>query len=167
LGWRGGQNSYNYSHDPLRMIDPLGLAGKIPKNFGKTDTGPKPLTPIATPETGPHPVDKAYDVVNPNKKIWEAASPYDYTQYCDEWEKPKTSCGPFDKKPGKDVKTPADFMPNKDWKTSEIPEGYKCSKPTYFPELKERGTAPKADLDDAAEMMNRLQKIQKAKGARK
>jgi RHS repeat-associated protein len=159
IGLNGGANLYGYVKDPNGWVDPLGLAGKIPKNFGKTDDGPKPFTPIATPERGPHPIDKAYDAVDPNKKIWEAASPYDYTQYCKEWEKPKTSCGVFDKKPGMDVKTPSDYLPyKKNTKTSEIPDGYSCSSPTYFPELQETGTAPAADLDDKLDMMRRLQK---------
>jgi RHS repeat-associated protein len=161
IGLEGGVNLYGYVNDPLGMIDPLGLAGKsrmdgeMLRRKGEDYGNQK----VPQPESVKYPLDKAYDVVDPNKKIWEAASPYDYTQYCDEWEKPKTSCGVFDKKPGMDVKTPSDYLPfKKNTKTSEIPDGYSCSSPTYFPELKETGTAPAADLDDKLDMMRKLQK---------
>ena len=33
-----------------------------------------------------YPLDKVYDAVHPNKKIWQSFSPYDYSMECYEWE---------------------------------------------------------------------------------
>jgi RHS repeat-associated protein len=45
LGLAGGVNLYGYVVDPNGWIDPMGLAGKIPINFGKG----KPINPIPKP----------------------------------------------------------------------------------------------------------------------
>ena len=160
IRWIGGLNYYSYPTDPLDRIDPEGLSGKIPKDFGKD----KPITPIEKPETGPHPIDKVYDQIDPNKKIWQSMSPYDYTQFCKKWKKEKLTCQPSDREPGYDVKYPSDYVPLSQWKTSELPNGYKCADAEYFPELNSRGSAPAADVDDQLELMR---KIMRTRGGRK
>jgi hypothetical protein len=56
-----------------------------------------------------------------------------------------------------DEETPADYVPFKDhWRTSEIPQGFKCVSPYVFPELSERGAAPAAGLDDQLEMIGEV-----------
>jgi hypothetical protein len=103
-------------------------------------------------------LDKVYDQIDPNKKVWEKMSPYDYAQYCKKWMKSNLTCGKNDKTPGYSEETPADYIPQKQWKTSEIPQGSQCSEPYYFQELNGPGSAPAADLDDKLEMLKRVLK---------
>jgi len=111
-----------------------------------------------------YPLDDAYDNVNPNDKIWKSMSPYDYTQYCKKWSKSKLTCQPGDREPGRDVKTPSDYIPSDRPKTANLPRGYKCDEPTYFPELEQRGKAQEADVDDLGELLG---KMRRTRGARK
>jgi RHS repeat-associated protein len=154
IGLRGGWNQYAYVRNPTGWIDPRGLAGKIPKNFGKN----KPTGPIPLPEAPDHPLDMAYDAVSPNQKIWEGLSPHDYTQYCRKWVKANKVCTANDREPGMDVKTPSDYFPEKIRRAIDLPRGYTCADPYYFPELIERGAAATADMADALEMMGRVLK---------
>ena len=91
-------------------------------------------------------------------------SPYDYTQFGKKWKKEKLTCQPSDREPGYDVKYPSDYVPLSQWKTSELPNGYKCADAEYFPELNSRGSAPAADVDDQLELMR---KIMRTGGGRK
>ncbi|WP_234640369.1 hypothetical protein [Delftia tsuruhatensis] len=94
------------------------------------------------------------------KKPWQSAaenfSPYDYTQYCRKWSKANLTCTASDREPGRDVKTPSDYIPKEIWKTKSIPEGYSCDSPYYFLDMEQRGSAPTAGIDDLADAVSRI-----------
>ena len=92
-------------------------------------------------------------------------SPYDYTQFCKKWSKANLTCTPKDREPGRDVKYPTDYIPSKPWKTSELPPGYSCDTPAYFPELEGAGSAATADAADYADAMAKI--LRNRRGARK
>ncbi|WP_284431252.1 RHS repeat-associated core domain-containing protein, partial [Acidovorax sp. SUPP950] len=169
IGLGGGINLYRYVERPTTYIDPLGLTGNAHQRAVKRGEVNRQASIDAQTagmlEAPSHPLDKVYDVVNPNEKVWKQASPYDYTQYCKKWSKNKLTCQSGDKEPGKDVKTPSDYIPEESmWKSSEIPKGYECDTPVYFKDLQERGTAPTADTDDIMDLAN---KMRQRRGSRK
>ncbi|MDM0037168.1 RHS repeat-associated core domain-containing protein, partial [Variovorax sp. J22P271] len=45
IGLKGGLNTFGYLNNPTQGVDRLGLAGAIPKNFGKG----KPINPLPNP----------------------------------------------------------------------------------------------------------------------
>ncbi|MDA8522169.1 RHS repeat-associated core domain-containing protein [Acidovorax sp. NCPPB 4044] len=169
IGLVGGNNFYRYVERPTTYIDPLGLTGNAHQRAVKRGEVSRQTAIDAQTagmlETPSHPLDKVYDTINPNDKVWKKVSPYDYTQYCKKWSKSKLTCQPGDKEPGKDVKTPADYIPEESmWKSSELPKGYECDSPVYFKDLQERGTAPTADTDDLMDLAN---KMRQRRGSRK
>jgi hypothetical protein len=104
------------------------------------------------------------------KKPWQSAaqqfSPFDYTQYCMKWSKANLTCTARDREPGRDVKTPSDYMPNNNpWATTEIPKGYVCDMPYYFTDLQGESSAASADFSDLADVAGRI--LQRRGGVRK
>jgi len=157
IGLDGGEmNLFAYVRNPLGWIDPLGLSGNAAqRRVASRITSRQAALDQATADLVPqpnYPIDKVFDQVNPNRKIWEALSPYDYTQYCRKWmEDDGLTCG----KNG--IKTAADYIPYKPHtKTSEIPEGYVCIEPYYFPELISPQRAGSAGIDDWLELGTKL-----------
>ncbi|WP_349335652.1 RHS repeat-associated core domain-containing protein [Delftia sp. DS1230] len=153
IGLMGGVNFFTYPSNPLLGIDPTGLSGVIPKNFGKG----KPINPVPIPEKGPYPLDKVYDQINPNDKVWKRFSPFDYTIECLEWESDNEggTCRPFDEKPGKTITRSHDSIPSTP-KSMPLPVGEKCNKSRLKSDPTGPGTAPTADTDDILEMMQKI-----------
>ena len=97
-----------------------------------------------------------FDQVNPNRKIWEALSPYDYSMECHEWEfdNPERVCHPFDEKPGKIIGRSTDSIP-KTPKTMPLPAGEKCNRIRLKDNPADQGSATTADIDDLLEMIQK------------
>jgi RHS repeat-associated protein len=174
IGLEGGVNISAYVNDPVSFFDAVGLQ-KV--SSGKTRTGTK--RPALFDKQMPQKdLDRETaesialpEVYNPGnlangKKPWQSVSPYDYTQYCKKWSKAKLTCQPNDAEPGRDVKYPPNYMPSDSpWKTSELPPGYTCDNPTYFPEIENAGSSAKADSLDAAELISKM--LKKSRSNRK
>ncbi|MCT7304625.1 RHS repeat-associated core domain-containing protein [Ralstonia wenshanensis] len=159
IGLAGGLNAHEYAPNPVSWIDPRGLQNahqrRVQARINSRQMALNEQTARMASQPG-YPLDVAADALNPNKKPWDAMSPYDYTQYCRQWSRPKSTCEPEDRVPGRDVKHPEDYVPARDWPTSEIPSGYKCDARDYFPELRKRGTAPTADYNDFIDTINKM-----------
>jgi len=83
IGLDGGEmNLFAYVRNPLGWIDPLGLSGNAAqRRVASRITSRQAALDQATADLVPqpnYPIDKVFDQVNPNRKIWESLSPYDY-----------------------------------------------------------------------------------------
>ncbi|WP_296224616.1 RHS repeat-associated core domain-containing protein, partial [Ralstonia sp. UBA689] len=164
IGLLGGLNSHLYAPNPVEWIDPLGLQNshqrrvKTRANARQVALNEQTARMASQPD---YPLDMVYDAVNPNSKAWASASPYDYTQYCRQWSKPKSTCEARDRVPGRDVRDRTDYVPDQDWPTSRIPPGYACDIKYYFPDMQKSATAPTADLNDVVEFAGKIRRNKK------
>jgi len=169
IGYAGGLNVHQYAPNPVEWVDPLGLSGNAHQRRTKARVEARQAKLDAQradmAQQPDYPLDKVYDAVNPNRKIWDALSPYDYTQYCKKWSKPKSSCERWDREAGRDVKGPNDYLPVKYWPVSKVPMGYQCDDVLMFPELRRPSTAPTADYDDAIDLARRV--LRNVRGGRR
>ena len=173
IGLSGGDNFYLYPGDPLLEFDAMGLQ-KVSTGRSRTGMRQPAVFDSKMPQKD---LDKETadsialpEVYNPGnlangKKPWQEFSPYDYTQFCKKWSKANLTCTPKDREPGRDVKYQTDYIPSKPWKTSELPPGYSCDTPAYFPELEGAGSAATADAADYADAMAKI--LRNRRGARK
>ncbi|MCS4292959.1 RHS repeat-associated protein [Comamonas sp. BIGb0152] len=169
----GGFNIYAYPINPISFYDSIGLqkvsmgtrnggsqkaALVFDKTYPQADLDIQTANTISLPQ---------YDIggAASGKKPWQELSPYEYSQYCQKWSKNKLSCMPNDREPGKDVKYPKDYIPNGVWKSSELPQGYSCETPYYFPEIQGAGSASTADFSDLADIGAKI--LRNRSGARK
>jgi hypothetical protein len=103
-----------------------------------------------------YPLDKVYDVINPNRKIWDALGHCDYTPYCRKWSKPKSSCERWNREAGRDVREPSDYLTIEYCPVKKIPKGYRCDDVFMFPDLQGPSAAPGANYDDAIDLARRI-----------
>ena len=169
----GGFNIYAYPINPISFYDSIGLqkvsigrksGGSQKASLLFDQTYPQVDLDIQTAKTISLPQYEIGGAAN-GKKPWQELSPYEYTQYCKKWSKNKLSCTENDREPGKDVKYPADYIPIGIWKSSELPQGYSCDSPHYFPEMQSAGSASTADFTDLADIGAKV--LRNRAGARK
>lgn len=84
------------------------------------------------------------EIISGGNKPWQSLSPYDYSQYCKRWMKDDgLTCG------REGIKDPSDYIPYvSPTRTSNIPVGFKCIEPTYFPELSGPSGPSAAGVED-------------------
>ena len=172
IGYAGGLNVHQYAPNPVEWVDPLGLSGNAHQRRGKARAvkrqealDAQTAGMIQQPD---YPLDKVYDAVHPNKKIWQSFSPYDYSMECYEWEyeNPSKMCTRWDEKPGMVIGRSTDSIPAKAI-SMPLPRGMRCSKPRMKDDPNKAGSASTADWDDFMDAFNKVRRQTNRRGKMK
>ncbi len=171
IGYAGGLNVHQYAPNPVEWVDPLGLSGNAHQRRGKARSA-KRQEALDTQTAGmiqqpDYPLDKVYDAVNPNRKIWQSFSPYDYSMECYEWEyeNPSKVCTRWDEKPGMVIGRSTDSIPSKAI-SIPLPRGVKCSKSRLKDDPNKVGSPSTADWDDFMDAFNKARRQTNRRGVR-